>query len=232
MNSGDSFSKQPNGITGQHEQNVELRNLEEWHDEDEKSMDENLCKELMDVNGPHGWSADEMFKYNEKIHKVNSTYNEATLNGRYTTPLPTVNCESTVRNAAKLAEEIERKVMEEGRVTPESSDDDELFEYEHKVRLYMHHKAQRRLHQLQKQQKDLNQKKMTQRQQQQNQQRVPSTRAMVLNNGTSKRVDKLTPLLDLTKCSSKSFSVSSSLNHNIIKPVTSSSRNILRSCLA
>lgn len=109
---------------------VELRNLQTWHDEDEKMVDESCYQELVDLGNTNGWSADDMFKYNEKRHKITSSYDEKTLGDKYTTPLPQIKSKTTIRMATKLAKEIEDKVQLEGRITPESSDDDELFELE------------------------------------------------------------------------------------------------------
>lgn len=108
---------------------TEMRVLESWHDEDASPIDEASYIELADPSNANGWSADEMFKYNERMHKITSNYSEKTLTS-YTTPLPENNSKYSIKLASKLAKEIEDKVLAEGRITPESSDDDELFEKE------------------------------------------------------------------------------------------------------
>lgn len=204
---------------------VELRNLEAWHDEDEKSIDERCLQELNDPSNPCGWSADEMFEYNEKMHKITSTYSEKTLADKYSIPVPKNHSKSTNWQATQLADEIERKNMEQGRVTPESSDDDELFEDERKLRL-LQHQAHNRLQKLQQQQKQLNQLKNTQRQQPN---RLSNGYANTLNCvNMSKSIPQLSKF---AKSSPKSSVESPAFKHTSIKPV-SSSRNILRSCLA
>lgn len=207
---------------------IELRNLETWHDEDEKSIDEKFYVELADPSNPNGWSADEMFKYNEKMHNINSDYTEKTLAHEYNTPLTGP---KSVRRAAQLAKEIEKKVMEEGRVTPESSDDDELFEAERRIRMKQH-RAQSRLHELQQQQKHLNQSKNAQRQQS-NLHRFSTQQPTLVNNvATQKTNSKPIPqYCNFPKSIQKQLLTSRTLNHAEVKTVTSSSRNILRSCL-
>lgn len=120
----------------------EMRNLESWHDEDEEPIDDSCYQELVDPSNSNGWSADEMFKYNERMHKITSSYNERTLSDNYTTPLPKINSKTTMRLATQLAKEIEERVIAEGRITPESSDDDELFKAERMKRVQLKQKKQ------------------------------------------------------------------------------------------
>lgn len=207
---------------------VELRNLESWHDEDEERLDDSCYQELVDPSNSNGWSADEMFKYNEKMHKISSSYTEKTLSDNYTTPLPKINSKTTMRLASQLAKEIEDRVLAEGRITPESSDDDELFEHERMQRVKL------------KQHKDLDQLKNYQHQlQRHSQNRCSNNQGFSINNVSS---SKTTTTTTTTKSSSQysnstetpataSLSSSPTLNDTIIKPVTSSSRNILRTCL-
>lgn len=126
---------------------IELRNLETWFDEDAEKLDESQYQELADSGETNGWSADEMFKYNEKRHKIMSSFNHRTINQCYTTPLPKNRSKLSVSKATKLAAEIEeRALVQGGRVTPESSDDDELFERERLRRVQL--KQQKQLDQL------------------------------------------------------------------------------------
>ena len=249
---------------------VELRNLETWHDEDEDRLDESHYQELVDLGNTNGWSADEMFEYNEKRHKVTSSYTEKTLGDKYTTPLPKIKSKTTVRMAIKLAKEIEEKLQADGRVTPESSDDDEMFELERTRRNQL------------KQQKQLEQLKV-----------LKAVNSLSIHSQNGRNPDGCSPRIDLNRSSNSSegsststanghrnkinnrksapinnqsnvgnmkragnksssqqsnssttpvtasLSSSPTLNdsinhhhlHHITKPVTSSSRNILRTCL-
>lgn len=200
---------------------VEMRNLESWHDDDEDRLDDSCYQELVDPSNSNGWSADEMFKYNEKMHKITSSYNEKTLSDNYTTPLPRINSKTTMILASQLAKEIEDRVLAEGRITPESSDDDELFEQERTQRV-----------KLKQQKQHLDQLKNLQRH---SQNRCLNIQGFSMNNMSSSKTTT-------TKSSSQysnstetpataSLSSSPTLNDTIIKPVTSSSRNILRTCL-
>lgn len=230
---------------------VELRKLETWYDEDGKLIDDDYCQELADIVTEDGWSADDMFKYNEKMHKVSSTYNEKTLGEKYTTPLPKSSSKTAIRMATQLAKEIEKRISDEGRITPESSDDDELFEAKRKQKklqkLKLQHSQidqahnQLQLLQQQQQQKHLKEKKNEQRQA--NQTRLSDNQVNLINNLIcQKNTTKLLShqlSLNNTQCSmngnhnfEQSPSTSPTLKHTIIRPVSSSSRNILRSCLA
>jgi len=115
---------------GAENSHVKLRNLESWVDEDQGPMDDSCYHELVG----RGWNVDDMFKYNEKMHKITTSYNEKTLSDNYTTPLPKTKSKATTRLATQLAKEIEERVTAEGRITPESSDDDDLFEIESRRR--------------------------------------------------------------------------------------------------
>lgn len=202
---------------------VEMRNLVTWHDEDEQPMDESCLQELeLDPSNSNGWSADEMFKYNEKMHKITSSYNEKTLSKNYTTPLPKMNSKTTMRLATQLAKEIQERVIAEGRITPESSDDDELFEAQRMKRVQL------------KQQKQLDQLKNIQRQ---SQSRLLSNHrsGLVMNNVAANKTNTTkssTSQYSTETPATASLSSSPTLNDLIIKPVTSSSRNILRTCLS
>lgn len=197
---------------------VEMRNLESWHDEDEEPVDDSCYQELVDPSNSNGWSADEMFKYNERMHKITSSYNERTLSDNYTTPLPKINSKTTMRLATQLAKEIEERVIAEGRITPESSDDDELFETERMKRVQL--KQQRQLDQL----KNLNHH---------SQHRFSNNHGLLMNNVCMNKTTKSSSQYSNSTETPVTASLSSSptLNDTIIKPVTSSSRNILRTCL-
>lgn len=119
-----------NNATTESDEDPKPRCLESWHDESGEHLDDNCYQELVHPSNSKGWSADDMFEYNETNHNVISSYNEKTLAKDYTTPLPKAKSKTTERLAAKLAKEIEDRVIAEGRITPESSDDDELFEAE------------------------------------------------------------------------------------------------------
>lgn len=214
---------------------VVLRNLESWHDENEDQVDDSCYQELVDSGNRNGWSADEMFKYNERRHKVASSYNEKTLAGNYTTPLSKNKSKSTNRLATQLAKEIKDRVIAEGRITPESSDDDELFESRltHKVQL----KQLKQLDQL-KNLKAINNITIS------NNCQLQSRFSSTLNGRPLNHQHVLTGTRKSNKSSSQysnssatpataSLSSSPTLNDssNVIKPVTSSSRNILRTCL-
>lgn len=226
---------------------VELRNLESWHDESEGQLDDSCYQELVDSGNTNGWSADEMFKYNEKRHKILSSYSEKTLSGEYTTPVSKVKSKTTLRLATKLAKEIEDRVMAEGRVTPESSDDDELFERERTKRIQM--KQLKQLDQLK------NLKTISNG--------INHSQARHSTNGTTTTTTNTTNMINKYFASTNtvnyrsvnsaqksnrsssqhsnssatpataSLSSSPTLNDSnmIMKPVASSSRNILRTCL-
>lgn len=190
---------------------AELRNLESWHDEDAKKLDESHYQELVELGNSNGWSADEMFKYNEKMHKITSSYSEKVLSGNYTTPLPKTNSKTTIRLAGQLAKEIEDRVIAEGRITPESSDDDELFENERLRRKQIN--QQRRL-----------------ATQQRSRQRPSNNHSFMLH--TNKNIESSSHYSNSTETpATASLSSSPTMNDTIIKPVTCSSRNILRTCL-
>lgn len=200
-------------------ENVALRFLETWHDDSGKHLDDNCYQELVDPSNSNGWSADDMFKYNERMHKVTSSYNEKTLADKYTTPLPRNHSKTTARLAAQLAKEIEDKVLAEGRITPESSDDDELFETE-RIRRVQVLKQQRQLDQLR------NQKSHSHHRFSNNQSQLANNVASCGNTKTSSQYSNST-----ATPATASLSSSPTLNDSTIKPVTSSSRNILRACL-
>lgn len=200
---------------------VELRKLETWHDEDEEPLDESYYRELVDPDNPKGWSADEMFKYNEKMHKITSSYNERTISDNYTMPLPKTNSKTT-RLAAQLAKEIQDRVIAEGRITPESSDDDEVQVCE-----------PNRTHVIKsKQQKQIDQLKHLQRQ---TQFRWKIAEGLLMENSardSSKTTKSPSQYSQNSTETPATISLSSSPTMNdCIKPVTSSSRNILRTCL-
>lgn len=187
----------------------ELRNLESWHDEDAKKLDSSHYQELVELGNSNGWSADEMFKYNEKMHKITSSYSEKTLSGKYTTPLPKTNSKTTIKLATQLAKEIQDRVIAEGRITPESSDDDELFENNRMRREQMN--QQRRMVS-------------------QHRQRPSNNHSFVLH--TNKTIESSSHYSNSTETpATASLSSSPTLNDTVIKPVTCSSRNILRTCL-
>lgn len=201
-------------------------------------MDDSCYQELVDSGNPNGWSADDMFKYNEKRHKIMSSYDDKqTLAGNYTTPLSRNKSKTTVRLATQLAKEIEQKVLAEGRVTPESSDDDELFEHVRIKRVQL--KQQKQLDQLKNLKAISNNINFTQ------------SNRLVSNNNTNFNHQNR-PTTNHVSCSARKSNKSSSQysnssatpataslsssptmndSNNIIKPVTSSSRNILRTCL-
>lgn len=229
-----------NNSNSNHEANdhVQLRNLETWNDEDGIRLDESFYQELVDPSNSNGWSADEMFKYNEKMHKINSNYNEKTLADNYTTPVPKMNSRMTIKMASQLAKEIEDRVIAEGRVTPESSDDDELFDNERMKRVQL--KQQKQLDKLKSIQRQTQQHQQNQQQQlnhQQQQQRYSNNNlALLMNNLRASKAAAESSSSQYSNSSNKtpattSLSSSPTLNDTCIKPVTSSSRNILRTCL-
>lgn len=206
--------------------NVELRSLESWHDDDEEKLDDSCYHELVDSNNTNGWSADEMFKYNEKRHKILSSYNERTLT-EYTTPLSKNKSKTTVRMASKLAKEIEDRVVAEGRITPESSDDDELFELERRQR-----KQLKKLDQFKNIESAINDSRTNQSLNQ-----AFTNRSNNDFNGISsvRRSNKSSSHHSNSSATPATASLASSPTLNDpgnIKHVTSSSRNILRACLA
>lgn len=193
--------------------NHELKYLKNWDDEDadKSDLDESIFKELADSDNGNGWKADEMFEYNEKMHKIHTTYNEKTLSTNYTTPLPKSNCKVS-RNRHKLAEKLAEQIQLEtnGRVTPESSDDDEVYELERLKRKQHQHNSS------------------------------SQSRRQISNHDCQ---DRFKPDSELKRNKSSSrhststetpatISLSSSPTLNeAIRPITSSSRNILRTCL-
>jgi hypothetical protein len=226
---------------------VELRNLESWHDESAGQLDDSFYQELVDSDNTNGWNADEMFKYNEKRHKVLSSYSEKTLSGEYTTPISKNKSKTTLRLATKLAKEIEDKVNAEGRVTPESSDDDEMFERERTKRLQL--KQTKHLDQL----RNL---KIVSNGINHSQNRHSTNGNTTTTNNTTNMINKFFASTNTgnyqavnsarksNRSSSQhsnssatpataSISSSPTLNDSnmIMKPVASSSRNILRTCL-
>lgn len=208
---------------------VELRNLESWHDENGGHLDDSCNVELVDPSNPNGWRAEDMFDYNEKRHKITSSYNEKTLSDNYTTPLPKIKSKTTVRLATRLAKEIESKVLAEGRVTPESSDDDELFEQERMERVKLKH--QKQMDQL----KDI--KAINSNSQTRFSNNVNHNRRSINNvvNSSSRKSTKSSSQYSNSSATPATASLSSSPTLNdstTIKPVTSSSRNILRTCLS
>lgn len=241
-------------IPVQQQDHLELRTLETWHDEDSKLIEQKFCQELEDELSD-GWSPDDMFKYNERMHKVSSTYNEKTLGEKYTTPLPKTSSKTAIRMASQLAKEIEKRINDEGRITPESSDDDELFETIRRQKKLqtprLQHsqpdQAHNQLHQLQQQQKHLNQLKSNQQQQQHqsNQTRLSDNQVNLINKlmiAQKSNSNMLSHNLSSTPINSQNgkqnhrrqtsqSTTSPTLKHTIIRPVSSSSRNILRSCL-
>lgn len=225
---------------GTNEENIELRDLVTWHDEDEEPLDERFYMELADPSLIAGWNPSEMFKYNEKMHKISSSYDEKTYSNHYSTPLSKSTSKTTMKKASQLAQEIEKRVIDEGRVTPESSDDDEAFEADRKSReMQVNHVRQ--LHQL-------NQLRLIQRQKNlklavnnqldvfTNEDNVPKqlkTKPSYNNKTSPPR--PTTGQVTATPAENMSMGEQPSrfnhLGHNNIKSVTSSSRNILRSCL-
>lgn len=208
---------------------IELRDLESWNDDDGKLIDDNCYQELVDPSNTNGWSADDMFKYNEKMHRVYSNYNDTTLSKNYTTPLPKANSKANMRLATQLAKEIEEKVLAEGRITPESSDDDELYEKERTRRLERN-----------KQLRPLDQPNNHRRKQQElsnNPRQVLVNNAhrscKPINNNNTKATTRSSSHCSNSAETSDSASLSSNANLNepTIRPVASSSRNILRTCL-
>lgn len=206
--------------------NDELRQLESWHDEDEVKMDDDCYKELVESANMNGWSADEMFKYNEQRHKIMSSYSEKTLSDKYTTPLSKNKSKTTTRMATKLAKEIEDKVFAEGRVTPESSDDDELFERERRQRMQL--KKLKQLDQLKNGKSATNDN---------SQNRLPTginndlnviTSARKSNKSSSQHSNSTATHATASLSSSPTMNDSSNVT---IKSMASSSRNILRTCL-
>lgn len=115
---------------------IALRKLDKWNDHDAEPIADQHRRELEDSAGNKPrWTPEEMFKYNEKIHKIFSNYNEDTYSSQYSTPLPKGNSKATIRVASRLAKEIQTRIQEDGgRVTPESSDDDDLFDAKHKLK--------------------------------------------------------------------------------------------------
>lgn len=224
---------------------IELRNLETWYDEDEGQVDDSCYQELVDSGNTNGWSADEMFKYNEKRHKILSSYSEKTLSGEYTTPVSKAKSKTTLRMATKLAKEIEDKVIAEGRVTPESSDDDELFEKERTRRLQM--KQLKQLDQLKSLQHLKSITNGTNHSQPRHSTNVSTTTNTMINKyfaSTNTNYSSVNSARKSNRSSSQhsnssatpataSLSSSPTLNDSnmIMKPVASSSRNILRACL-
>lgn len=203
--------------------NSGLRDLESWHDEDEVPLDESCYQELADIDDSIGWSADEMFRYNERIHKVTSTYSDKILAGNYTTPLPKNNSKYSIKLATKLAQEIEDRVLAEGRVTPESSDDDEQFENKRENR-----RAQRRQPFQSNQSRPHHHYRTQERHQINNQ----DSTTRINNHEKKVEAEKSSQYSNSTETPiTASLSSSPTINETLIKPVTSSSRNILRTCL-
>lgn len=220
---------------------VNLRDLEIWRDEDGKRLDDSFYQELVDPSNSNGWKPEDMFKFNETNHNIKSNYNEKTLADNYTTPVPKTDSKMTIRMASQLAKEIEERVIAEARYTPESSDDDELFNNERMKRVQL--KQQKQLDKLkniqrqtQNQQKN-QQQQLNQQQQQLNQQQQQrysnSNLAFLMNNLSASGKSSSSQYSNSSNKTPATTSLSSSptLNDTCIKPVTSSSRNILRTCL-
>lgn len=221
--------------------NFEMRNLESWHDEHEGQMDESCYQELVDSGNTNGWSADEMFKYNERRHKILSSYCEkTTFSGKYTTPVPKVKSKTTMRMASKLAKEIEDKVNAAGRVTPESSDDDELFERERTRRIQM--KQVKQLDQLINNHKNINHSQNRHSSNHGNSTTIsnnnhfgPVNASNYNSVASGRKSNRSSSQHSNSSATPATASLSSSPTLNdsnlIMKPVTSSSRNILRTSL-
>ncbi|KAG9509161.1 putative carbonic anhydrase-like protein 1 [Fragariocoptes setiger] len=125
----------------------EMRQLEIWQDDDLKdgTLEPSLYGELMSAGSTGGWDPNDMFKFNEIIYNVTTTYDDQTMNKNYTIPLACDvngiahkpnkgkvsrdkrNRAARHRIAAMIAQEIEDDLDAMGRVTPESSDDDEIY---------------------------------------------------------------------------------------------------------
>lgn len=111
----------------------EHRQLESWQDEDGDaadsmlSLDEiaiNTGNKIKSQNNSRGWDAQEMFRYNERVHKVTTTYDEK-LTG-YTLPLPKHDNEEWRKKnnqAASLAQEIESNQKSQSRLAQEDEGD-------------------------------------------------------------------------------------------------------------
>ena len=213
---------------------VVLRTLESWHDENEQQLDDSRYQELADSSNGDGWSADEMFKYNEKRHNITSSYTEKTLSGNYTTPLSKNKSKTAARMATQLAKEIEKGTLAKGRVTPESSDDDEIFDQEQKKRMTL--KQQKQLDQL----RNLKfvhdgslQTKLPINSHDHRHTRPLNSFSVATSLRKSNRTSSQHSNSSATPATA-SVSSSPLLNDSAtinIKPVTSSSRNILRTCL-
>lgn len=236
-------SQQPGVSSELVSDNVELRNLESWFDEDAEKIDESQYQELVDSGDLNGWSADEMFKYNEKRHKIMSSFNHRTLSQRYSTPLSKNKSKLNSNLASKLAEEIKERAIAVGRVTPESSDDDEQFEQERRRRLQL--KQLKQLDQL----KNLNSATNDQCNNQKQDRRSSTIRKPGCNNYKSpiashnisaRKVSKPNSQLSDSSATPATISSTSSspkpIDSSIIstsssKSISSSSRNILRTSL-
>lgn len=214
---------------------MELRNLESWYDEDELK-DDSCYQELVDSGNLNGWSADEMFRYNEKRHKIMSSYNEKTMSGKYTTPLPKNKSRTTVRLATQLAKEIEKKALQEGRITPESSDDDEKFESERLKRIQSKQKKQhsdvfKSLRAMRRNTNCSTQERFSNGIYNDEKSMMSQT-VVTMSAGKSNKSSSQYSNSSTTPATA-SLSSSPTLNDSttVAKPVTSSSRNILRTCL-
>lgn len=205
----------------------QLRNLETWYDEGGRSLDDRFYQELADSNENEGWKADDMFEYNERMHHIYTTYNERTLSDKYTTPLPKLAAKSSKsksRLATKIAEAIEQNTN--GRVTPESSDDDELFEKERMKRIQV--KRRYELLKNERQIQDINDS------QQLTKGSNDLKNGAIIINGNSKGINKLSSshYSNSTETPATASLSSSPVLNESVRPITSSSRNILRACLS
>lgn len=199
-----------------------MRDLESWRDEDGAALDESCYQELSDPANQNGWSADEMFRFNEKMLKITSSYDEKTLINLYTTSLPQNNSKYSIKLASKLAKEIEDRVLAEGRITPESSDDDEKFENERRQKRSSTNQKKQLNNSLNKLEEFVHDK-------------VPSN-----NKDSSTSHDHSKILSTQRSCQTFACPIKNNPTENlstkmmikeVMKPGASSSRNILRTCL-
>lgn len=106
------------------------RQLESWQDDDEDNINDDSLLTLDDSsenkNNSRGWDAQEMFSFNERVHKVNSTYDENLQD--YTIAVPKNNSKEWQRKslqAAAIAKEIETNTKSQSRLALEDGSDEE-----------------------------------------------------------------------------------------------------------
>lgn len=125
----------------------ETRELESWQDDDGDNANDDSLLSLDEVastnkngnqnNSRTGWDPTEMFRYNERVHKVNTTYDDELQD--YTIALPKHNRNDRdwrrkQERAAAIAREIENNPQSQGRLAKEDGSDDEEEKFSAVVR--------------------------------------------------------------------------------------------------